>query len=112
MESKSKELLEYITADGKCPFDEWLKSLKDIRARALIRVRLNRIILGNYGDCKSVGDGVSELRIDFGPGYRIYFGQDGAILIILLCAGSKKSQRKDINLAKRYWADYLWRKNE
>jgi putative addiction module killer protein len=104
MESKSKELLEYVTADGKCPFDEWLKSLKDIKARALIRVRFNRIILGNFGDCKAVGEGVSELRI--------YFGQDGATLMILLCVGSKKSQRKDIDLATKFWSDYLRRKNE
>jgi putative addiction module killer protein len=112
MESRPKELLEYITSDGKCPFEDWIKALKDVKARALIRVRLNRIILGNLGDCKSVGDGVSELRIDFGPGYRIYFGQDGHTLIILLCAGSKRNQKKDIDQAKRYWSDYLRRKNE
>ena len=112
MKSKHKELLEYITEDGKCPFDDWIKSLKDIKARAVIRVRLNRIILGNLGDCKPVGEGVSELRVDFGPRYRIYFGQDGTTLIILLCAGSKKSQTKDIDLAKLFWADYCRRKNE
>jgi len=112
MESKHKELLEYITEGGKCPFDDWIKTLKDIKARAVIRVRLNRIILGNLGDCKPVGEGVSELRVDFGPGYRIYFGQDGTTLIILLCAGSKKSQKKDIDLAKLFWADYCRRKNE
>lgn len=111
MESKLKELPEYITEDGKCPFDDWIKALKDLKARAVIRVRLNRIILGNLGDCKSVGEGVSELRVDFGPGYRIYFGQDGTTFIILLCAGSKKSQ-KNINLAKLFWADYWRRKNE
>lgn len=86
--------------------------MKDIKVRAVIRVRLNRIILGNFGDCKAVGEGVYELVVDFGPGYRIYFGHDGNILIILLCSGSKKSQKKDIELAKNYWADYIRRKNE
>ena len=93
MKTKPIEIQEYLTQNGKCPFDEWLRSLKDVKARALIRVRINRLILGNFGDCKSVGDGVSELRINFGPGYRIYFGRDGLILIILLCAGSKSSQK-------------------
>lgn len=112
MKPKSIEVLEYITRDGKCPFAVWLKSLKDIKARAVIRVRLNRIILGNLGDCKSIGQGVSELRIDFGPGYRIYFGQEGDRLVILLCGGAKRSQKNDIKQAIDFWADYLRRKNE
>ncbi|UCD82952.1 MAG: type II toxin-antitoxin system RelE/ParE family toxin [Desulfobacterales bacterium] len=98
--------------DGRCPFRNWLKSLKDINARARIRVRLNRIRLGNFGDCKSVGSGVSEFRIEYGPGYRVYFGRVGKKLILLLCGGSKKNQEKDIELAKEYWNDYKKRKNE
>ena len=100
------ELLEYITEDGENPFHKWLNSLKDSAMRARIRVRLNRLRLGNFGDCKSVGKGVSELRIDYGPGYRVYFGKSETTIVILLSGGSKKSQTKDIKLAQKYWADY------
>jgi len=67
---------------------------------------LNRVRLGNFGDCKPVGKGVSELRVDYGPGYRVYYGRSGASIVILLCGGSKKSQAKDIQLAQAYWADF------
>ena len=95
-----------MTQNGKSPFADWLTSLKDIKTRAIVRVRLDRLRLGNWGDCKSVGEGVQELRIDFGPGYRVYLGQDGDVVILLLCGGSKKSQSKDIEKAKQYWHDY------
>ncbi|MBI4229417.1 MAG: type II toxin-antitoxin system RelE/ParE family toxin, partial [Planctomycetes bacterium] len=72
MEPREQELLEYVRPDGKIPFREWLHSLKDVHARARIRVRLNRIRMGNFGDCKAVGLGVHELRLPFGPGYRVY----------------------------------------
>jgi putative addiction module killer protein len=100
------ELLEYVDGDGKNIFHKWLRTLKDKAVRARIRVRLNRVRLGNFGDCKSIGGGVSELRVDYGPGYRIYFGRDGIKVVILLCGGSKKSQSKDIMLAKQFWAEY------
>ena len=100
---REKELLEYVTGNGKCPFREWIRSLRDVHLRSRIRVRLNRIRLGNMGDCKSVGDGVLELRMNFGPGFRIYFGQQGDRVVILLCGGDKKSQGADIRLAKLYW---------
>jgi len=87
-------------------------ALRDTKARAAIRVRLDRLRLGNFGDCESVGDGVCELRIHFGPGYRIYPGQEGNILILPLCGGTKKSQTKDIRKAKTYWQDYKRRKSE
>lgn len=106
MDELKIEILEYVNEDGKNIFHDWLRSLKDKAARARIRVRLNRIRLGNLGDCKSVGSGVSELRVDYGPGYRIYFGRDGNKTVILLCRGSKKTQSKDINLAQQYWAEY------
>jgi putative addiction module killer protein len=106
-----RELREYLTSNGKSPFADWLTSLKDVKARAIIRVRLDRASLGNLGDCKSVGGGVQELRIDFGPGYRVYLGQEGEVLILLLCGGTKKSQFKDIQKAKDYWQDYKERKN-
>jgi len=79
-----------------------------MRVRALIRKRLNRVRMGNLGDCRSVGDGVKELRIAFGPGYRVYFGEDGETIVVLLCGGDKSSQEADIRRAKEYWIDY-WR---
>jgi putative addiction module killer protein len=106
MENSKMELLEYLTKDGENPFHNWLISLKDRSARARIRVRLNRIRLGNFGDCKPVGKGVSELRVNYGPGYRVYFGKSETTIVILLCGGSKKSQSKDIQLAQTYWADF------
>lgn len=75
-------------------------------ARARIRVRLNRVRLGNFGDCKSVGGGVSELRIRYGPGYRVYLGRKGNRLVILLYGGDKRTQSNDIALAQQYWANY------
>lgn len=74
-------------------------------------MRIDRLSLGNLGDGKPVGSGVQELRIDFGPGYRVYIGQDGARLILLLCGGDKSSQAKDIQAAHAYWADYKRRKH-
>lgn len=103
------ELFEYLTENGRNPFREWLIGLRDRQARAKIRVRLNRIRLGNFGDCKSVGGGVSELRIPHGPGYRVYLGRRGNTVVILLHGGDKKSQSKDIVQAQAYWADYLRR---
>jgi len=92
---------------GRCPFSEWISSLKDARAVGIVRARLNRIRLGNFGDCKAAGEGVEELRIDFGPGYRVYFGRQGPLFVILLCGGSKKTQAKDIANAKKYWKEYV-----
>jgi len=100
------ELQEYLTEEGKNPFRSWLIKLKDRAARARIRVRLNRVRLGNFGDCKPVGEGVSEMRITYGPGYRVYFGRSGDTIVILLCGGAKKTQSKDIRLAQQYWADF------
>jgi putative addiction module killer protein len=82
-------------------FSTWLRKLRDERARARIQIRIRRLSLGNFGDVKPVGDGVSELRIDYGPGYRIYFHQIGALLVILLLAGNKKTQDADIARAKK-----------
>ena len=89
------------------PFSQWLDSLKDTRTVAIVRARFNRMRLGNFGDCKSVGGGVEELRIDFGPGYRVYFGRDGALVVVLLCGGNKKSQAGDVVTAQRCWKEYL-----
>ncbi len=80
-------------------FVKWIDGLRDIKARARILVRIERLAMGNPGDVKPVGEGVSEMRIDYGPGYRIYFKQRGQELIILLAGGEKRTQSKDINLA-------------
>lgn len=105
------ELVIYVTDDGKAPFGDWFDDL-DVAAALKVRTALARIETGNLGDVKPVGQGVSERRIPFGPGYRVYFGQDGDKLVILLCGGTKKRQSKDIAQAKAYWDDYQARKKK
>jgi putative addiction module killer protein len=83
MEVTPKELRRYVTDDGWVPFGEWLDGLRDMKARAVIAKRLTRVALGNFGDHKGVGDGVQELRIDFGPGYSVYFAEHDATIIVL-----------------------------
>lgn len=104
------EVLEYVTEDGRVPFRDWLATIRDDQAAARIEVRVNRLRLGNFGDHKGVGQGVSELRLEFGPGYRIYFGRRGNSVVILLCGGDKASQSRDIALAQRYWYEYQRRR--
>ncbi len=99
----------YNEASGKKPFDEWFKGLP-IKTQQRIDARLVRVEAGNLGDFKTVGKGVSELRFHFESGYRIYFGRDGQKVILLLSAGNKSSQRRDIKKAQDFWADYLQRK--
>lgn len=106
MEAFPREVHVYQTADGSAPFSDWLNGLRDTKARAKIRVRIDRVGLGNFGDCEPVGEGVHELRIDYGPGYRVYFGEEGKRLVILLCGGDKSAQQQDIRQAKAYWDDY------
>ena len=100
------EILKYQTPDDKIPLDDWLDSLRDKRAKARILVRLDRLKLGLFGDWKPVGDGVCELRITEGQGYRVYYAKEGDVIVILLCGGNKSSQKKDIKQAKTYWLDY------
>ena len=106
MEVTPKEIKRYSTPEGKIPFSEWFFSLRDFKAQAKITARLDRIERGNLGDYSSVGEGVCEIRIDYGPGYRVYFGQIGSIIVILLCGGDKSTQNKDIRKAIEYWIDY------
>ena len=110
MDTYKKELFLYQTSNGRVPFEEWLESLKDRKARAVIRTRLNRAEQGNAGEFGPVGSGVYELKVRFGPGYRVYFGEDGKTLIILLLGGDKSTQDKDIKRAIEYWEDYTIRK--
>jgi len=86
-------------------FDQWLSGLADHKAKAKIVSRLSRLELGNAGDVKPVGEGISEMRIDTGPGYRVYYKQSGKTIIVILCGGDKASQDKDIKTAKRIAAD-------
>ena len=106
MESQSVSIQIYETEDGKQPFSHWFHRLKDQKAQFIIAQRIERIRLGNYGDCKSVGDQVFELRMDYGPGYRLYFAKEGKTLVLLLCGGDKSSQVKDIKQAQAYLIDY------
>ena len=100
------EIRVYVGRDRKRPFIDWLKKLRDQRARDRIHNQLDRLRLGNAGNYNSVGNGVYELRIHYGPGYRVYYGKTSKHIILLLCGGNKASQRKDINRAKQYWMDY------
>jgi putative addiction module killer protein len=103
------QIFEYLDAAGDSPYQGWFDSL-DAQAAAKVTVALTRIGLGNLSNAKSVGGGVQEFRIDFGPGYRIYFGRDGDRLVILLAGGTKSRQQKDIAAAQVRWADYKKRK--
>lgn len=102
----SYEIIYYETADGRFPFLEWFKELKDQRAAARVDQRIDRLSLGLFGDVKPVGDGVHELRVDVGKGYRIYFANSGSEIILLLEGGNKGTQAADIRKAKEYWNDY------
>ncbi len=97
---------EYQNRDGRSPFGEWMAGLRDPVARRRIVGRLVRMQSGNRGDWRGVGEGLFELRVDHGPGYRVYCGQDGATLILLLCGGDKSTQAQDIERAHEYWNDY------
>ena len=99
------ELLEYRDERGRSPFGRWLTRL-DRYAAARIAIALERMAEGNFGDVKSVGEGVLERLITFGPGYRIYFGRDGETLIILLAGGDKSRQQRDIEDARTRWQRY------
>jgi putative addiction module killer protein len=100
------ELVYYKEENGKIPFVEWLTALRDGRAKARITSRMRQIESGNFGDSKPVGEGVTELRVDVGPGYRVYCGRRGMQWVILLCGGDKSSQAKDIARAKAFWAEW------
>jgi putative addiction module killer protein len=100
----------YQRIDGSVPLTEWLADLRDARARSNLEIRIRRVSLGLLGDIKPVGEGVLELRVDLGPGYRIYLGRHGTQLVILLAGGDKGSQLADIAKAKAYWLD--WKRRE
>ena len=105
--SKQIKIEIYVANNGKAPFITWLESLKDKTVKYRIKERLDRITLGNLGDYKLLAQGISELRFNFGSGYRVYFGRHDEEIVLLLCAGDKSTQEQDIKKAKEYWKDYL-----
>jgi putative addiction module killer protein len=111
MEAQPREIKNYLTAEGRRPFQEWLDSLRNLNARVKIEKRLGRVASGNMGDYRSLGGGVYEFKIDYGPGYRVYFGQIGATIVLLLCGGDKSTQEQDILKAREYLRDYERREN-
>jgi putative addiction module killer protein len=105
------QIVEYLAANGRSPFAKWFNDL-DPQSAAKVTIALTRLGQGNLSNVKGVNAGVFEYRIDFGPGYRVYFGRDGELLIILLGGGTKKRQQQDIATSQIRWADYKRRKKE
>ena len=106
------EITHYLTEDGTDLYQEWVDALRDSRARIAVLRRVDRAALGNFGDHKPCRDGVSEMRIDVGPGYRVYYFQHGQTLVVLLCGGDKRTQDADISRAVVYKTDFLRRMKE
>jgi putative addiction module killer protein len=106
MEGKERLLKKLETPEGIVPFDDWYFGLRDKKTKAIIAARLLRIQVGNLGDVKSIGEGVFEFRINFGSGFRIYFGEAGNTIVVLICAGDKSTQERDIQIAITLWEKY------
>lgn len=100
----------FVDADGNAVVDTWRKQLADKQASMRIAMRIDRLERGAFGDCKPLGEGVWELRIDYGPGYRLYYSMTGKTIILLLCGGDKRKQNADIERAVTYLKDYRRRK--
>ena len=105
MEAIPREIVLCATDEGNEPFTEWLNTIKDAKTTAIILKRIGRVGDGNFGDVEPVGEGVSELKIDFGPGYRVYFGQI-AYEVHIISGGKKDTQAADIKAAKIFWSNY------
>jgi putative addiction module killer protein len=103
------EIRHYVSRAGKDVFDDWLTALADARAQAKIASRINRLAAGNFGDCKSLRQGLYELRIDWGPGYRVYYAMLGKVRVLLLCGGDKRKQSRDIERALQFLNDFRGR---
>ena len=100
------EVRHYLSRAGKDVFDDWLTQLADLHAQAKIASRINRVAAGNFGDCKPLRPGLYELRVDWGPGYRVYYAMIGRECVLLLCGGDKRKQSADIERASEYLRDY------
>ena len=105
IDSFEHRVLYYRTLDGACPFAKWKATLGEAAA-SVVNGRIARLQVGNFGLTRSVGNGVNELKIDFGPGYRIYFGMQGLSVVIILCGGIKDSQDRDVKKAHKYWKEF------
>lgn len=103
---KINRINEYTDDKGNSPYAGWLGKLRDKKIKAKIMIRVDRMELGLFGDVKPIGDGLSELRINYASGYRVYYGKEGNQVYLLLCGGDKSTQMKDIKLAKKYWQDH------
>lgn len=101
-----RELQIYRDPNGREPFTEWLASIRDRKTRNRIQVRLDRLEYGHFGDCKSIGQGIFEIRLQFGAGYRIYFGEVDRTVVLILGGGDKSSQPRDIEHVEAYWLAY------
>ena len=106
LDAQPRELEFYRTQNGRTPFTEWLESVRDVRGRGRVEARLMSLESGNFGDYKSVGEGVFELRLHIGKGYRIYLAVVDNMIVLLLCGGDKSSQQRDIERAKTFWSDF------
>jgi len=102
-----KEIRFFNKPNGQCPFIEWVEKLKNRKTAAMVKTRLERIMFGNYGDHRTVGDQIYELRIHENPGYRVYFVEPGKNIVLILLGGNKSSQKRDIQKAKKYWQDFI-----
>ena len=112
MSDKENTVNEYIDEQGSSPYAQWLSRLKDSRAKARIIIQVDKMELGLFGDVEPIGEGLSELRIHYGPGYRVYYGKQGQQVYLLLCGGDKSTQSKDIKQAKAYWKDHKRRNHD
>ncbi len=100
------EVRHYLTAAGADPFAQWFRAIRDRQAQARIQARVDRLERGLFGDAKPCDEGVWELRIDWGPGYRVYYARAGSAVVLLLLGGDKRKQQADVRKAKEYWSDY------
>jgi putative addiction module killer protein len=103
------KIVEYVDDSGRVPFRDWLENLQDLQGRARIRSRLLRMAEGNLGECRMLRSGVMELKVDFGPGYRVYLSRQGSLMVILLCGSDKSDQDRAINQAIDYLNDWKQR---
>lgn len=112
MQIRPREILHYTTPSGRNPYRQWYTRIKDQKTQIAISNRISRLRTGNFGDFKRLSKDLYELRIHYGPGYRVYFGVFQNDIVILICAGDKSTQQRDITRAKNYWNDFLERMKE